>query len=457
MSVVRFLTVSGLALVGLVGCSSLVVDVAAEPTPMDRVTVPSLAPLVQQTSPAVVRVEVTAQAAPVLAENVSPLMRHLFDRDGDGIVYQEPPRQGVGSGFFISADGYALTNFHVIKGATEVHVKLVDGRDFPATIVGTDENTDVALLKVEEKGLPHLPLGDSSAMQVGDWVVAMGNPHGLGHTVTQGIVSAKGRSIGAGPFDDFIQTDAAINPGNSGGPLFNLHGEVVGINTAIIASADGLAFAIPSNMVRDMLEQLKDHGKVVRGWLGIRMQPLTADLASELGLDRPQGALVAEVMQDSPALKGGLKSGDVIVMVDGEPVEDPQDLAREVGLSPPGSKIKIAVVRNSKRQMINVTLGAFPEDGEVVAKAPHEPQKSQIAKVLGLELLNTQSGVRVNSVAQGSPAHGVLRKGDIVLEVERRRVTDAASARKLIENADASVLVAVDRQGRRMYVTVRKG
>ncbi len=457
MSLARLILVSGLALIGLAGCSTLVDAVSAEPPPVTRVGVPSLAPLVEQTSPAVVRVEVTAQAQAVLAENVNPLLRHLFDRDGDGIVYQEPPRKGVGSGFFISADGYVLTNFHVIDRATEVHVKLVDGRDFPAEIVGVDQNTDVALLKVDETGLPALSLGDSAAMQVGDWVVAMGNPHGLGHTVTQGIVSAKGRSIGAGPFDDFIQTDAAINPGNSGGPLFNLHGEVVGINTAIIASADGLAFAIPSNMVRDMLPQLKEHGKVVRGWLGIRMQALTTDLATELGLDRARGALVSEVMEGSPALKGGVKPGDVIVMVDGEPVEDPQDLAREIGLSPPGSKVKLAVVRNSRRQMLNVTLAEFPEDGEVVAKAPPEPQKSPVANVLGLELLNTQSGVRVQSVAQGSPAHGVLRRGDIVIEVERRRVTDAASARKLIENADASVLVAVERDGRRMYVTVRKG
>jgi serine protease Do len=403
----------------------------------------------------VVRVEVTAQAKPVTAENLNPLMRHLFDRDGDGIVYQAPPRQGLGSGFFISSDGYILTNYHVIENATEVHVKLMDGREFKAEIVGTDENTDVALLRVDETGLPSLKLGDSEAMRVGDWVVAMGNPHGLGHTVTQGIVSAKGRSIGAGPFDDFIQTDAAINPGNSGGPLFNLHGEVVGINTAIIASADGLAFAIPSNMVRDMLDQLKKNGRVARGWLGIRMQPLTVDLAAELGLKNPKGALVSEVMVDSPARKGGLKAGDVIVRVNDTPVDDPQDLARVVGLSAPGSKVKIGIIRNSKPQKISVTLSAFPEDGEVVASAPR-PQQNKTAKVLGLELMNTQSGVRVNAVDIGSPAHGVLRRGDIVLEIERKRVTDVANAIRLIEDADASVLVAVERDGRRMYVTVRK-
>ncbi len=458
MTTARLIAVCSLALLGLAGCSTLVDDATAQAPPSHKaqVGVPTLAPLVEKVSPAVVRVEVTAQAKAVSAEGLSPLMRHLFDRDGDGIVYQEPPRQGVGSGFFISADGYALTNYHVIEGATEVAVKLVDGRSFPAEIVGMDENTDVALLKVDRKGLPHLPLGDSEAMAVGDWVVAIGNPHGLGHTVTQGIVSAKGRSIGAGPFDDFIQTDAAINPGNSGGPLFNLRGEVVGINTAIIASADGLAFAIPSNMVRDMLDQLKTHGKVTRGWLGIRMQPMTADLAAELGLDRARGALVNEVMQGSPALEGGIQPGDVIVGIDGQMIEDPQDLAREVGLKPPGSKVKIGVVRNGNKRMVPVTLAAFPQDGEVVAQAP-EPQPSRSANVLGLELLNTQSGVRVNSIEQGSPAHGVLRRGDIVLEVERRRVTNANSARKLIENADASVLVAVERDGRRMYVTVRKG
>ncbi len=452
----RLSALIALVLFASAGCSSLVEPVSAGAPPASPVGVPSLAPLVEQLSPSVVRVEVIAQALPVSANDLNPLLRHLFDRDGDGIVYQEPPRQGVGSGFIISSDGYILTNYHVIKNATELRVKLIDGRDLVARIIGTDENTDVALLKVEEKGLPSLALGNSEALRVGDWVVAMGNPHGLGHTVTQGIVSAKGRSIGAGPFDNFIQTDAAINPGNSGGPLFNLHGQVVGINTAIIASADGLAFAIPSNMVQDMLPQLKEKGRVARGWLGIRMQSLDADLAEELNLDRPSGALVAEVTPASPAMKGGLQPGDVILRVDDTPIEDPQDLARVVGLTPPGKKVKVAVVRNGRKQMLNITLGEFPEDGEIMAQAAPSPQPNPMALVLGLELMDTQSGVRVNSVDKGSPAHGVLRRGDIVIEIERKRVTDAASARRLIERADASVLVAVERENRRMYVTVRK-
>ncbi len=443
-----------LLLVGTTACTTVVDTVAAEPP--DRVGVPSLAPLVEELSPAVVRVEVVAQSAPVLAENLSPLMRHLFDRDGDGIVYQEPPREGVGSGFLISPDGYILTNFHVVERATEVRVKLMDGRELDAEVVGSDQGTDVALLKVSERGLPSLTLGDSEALRVGDWVVAMGNPHGLGHTVTQGIVSAKGRSIGAGLYDDFIQTDAAINPGNSGGPLFNLRGEVVGINTAIIASADGLAFAIPANMVRDMLPQLKERGHVARGWLGIRMQPLSPDLAEGLGLERPAGALVAEVSPESPAARSGLQPGDVIVRVDDTAIEDPQDLARKVGLTSPGTRVRIAVVRDTRQQVLPVTLAGYPDDAEVIAQAQPHPQPNDGAQVLGLELLNTPSGVRIESVAQGSPAHGILRRGDILLEIERKRVTDAASARRFIERADASVLVAVERSGRRMYVTVRK-
>lgn len=275
---------------------------------------------------------------------------------------QAPPevRRGKGTGVIISDDGFILTNNHVIAGANEVTVTLANGTKLEARIVGTDEATDVALLKVASKTkLPAATLGSSDALRVGDWVVAIGNPFGLGHTVTAGIVSAKGRIIGSGPYDDFIQTDASINPGNSGGPLFNTAGKVAGINTAIIAQAQGIGFAIPIDMVKRLLPGLRK-GKIVRGWLGVAIQNLTPDLAKALSLNGQRGALVARIEPESPAANSGLRRGDVIVKFAGEKIDGSSTLPRLVARVKPGQAVDVEVLRNGKRMSLRTTIGALP-------------------------------------------------------------------------------------------------
>ncbi|HZV81635.1 MAG TPA: Do family serine endopeptidase, partial [Geobacteraceae bacterium] len=273
----------------------------------------------------------------------------FFDRFFEDQIPQGYKQRSLGSGFIISEDGYILTNNHVIDGADEIKVKLEDGKELKGEIKGMDAKLDLALIKVTSKDkLPVAELGDSDAIQVGEWVMAIGNPFGLAETVTAGIISAKGRVIGSGPYDDFIQTDASINPGNSGGPLFNARGEVVGINTAIIAGGQGIGFAIPVNMAKSILPQLREKGKVARGWLGVSVQPVTKDLSQAFGLENERGALVSEVMPESPAQKSGIKVGDVIVEFDGKPVKEMNDLPRIVAATLSGREVKIKVVRDRK-------------------------------------------------------------------------------------------------------------
>jgi len=297
----------------------------------------SLAPLVELQGPAVVNIDVTTHQG--------------HDRT----------QRGQGSGFLISSDGYILTNNHVVAHADEVTIRLADEREYMATVVGTDPNTDVALVKIDTpEGLPFLPLGSSEALAVGDWVVAIGNPFGLSHTVTAGIVSAKGRVIGAGPYDDFIQTDASINPGSSGGPLFNLSGEVVGINTAINPHGQGIAYSVPIDMVTPIIDALKENGKVSRGWIGISLQELDADLAQRLKVDVEGGALVAQVYPGTPAHQAGLEAGDIITNVAGEEVGSSEALVRSIGLRKPGETVKITIIRKGQAQRLSVVLGERP-------------------------------------------------------------------------------------------------
>ena len=301
---------------------------------------PSLAPLVKRLSPAVVSIDVE--------QSPESLGSGMFGRS---IPPGHPALQGQGSGFVISADGAILTNHHVVKDAASVSVTFAGGETFPAKLVGWDERTDVALLDIEGDAHPFLEFADSDAIEVGDWVVAIGNPYGLGHTVTAGIVSGKGRSLGAGPYDDFLQTDAAINPGNSGGPLFDLEGRVVGVNTAILNSANGIGFAIPSNMVSDMLGQLQSEGRVARGWMGVG-----------LGDAQDGGVIVAEVFADTPAGKAGLKPGDLVTQLNGVAVVDSRSLVRAIGSLPPGEVVKLIVQRGGVPQELSVTLAERPPE-----------------------------------------------------------------------------------------------
>ncbi len=342
-------------------------------------------------------------------------------------------QMGAGSGFIISPDGYILTNNHVVANASKVTVKLADGREFKAKIVGTDPASDVAVLKIEADHLPVLPLGDSDKIEVGEWVIAIGNPFGLTQTVTVGVISAKGRSgVGITDYEDFIQTDAAINPGNSGGPLVNLRGEAIGMNTAIFTRSGGymgIGFAIPINMVKVITKQLIEKGKVVRGWLGVVIQNLNEPLAKSFGLEKPEGALVTEVAEGSPAAKAGLKSGDVIVEYNGKPVRNVAELRTMVALTPPGTKVKMVIIRDGKRRELEVTIGQQPQSFGLLSG------QDRFLKKLGFSVrtltpdlaerfgYGTAKGVIISSVEPGSPAAiAGLTPGLLVVEVNHKKV-----------------------------------
>ncbi|MBW2098222.1 MAG: DegQ family serine endoprotease [Deltaproteobacteria bacterium] len=342
-------------------------------------------------------------------------------------------QRGQGSGFIISKDGYILINNHVVGDADLIKVKLSDGREFKAKVIGTDPQSDVAVIKIDATNLPVLRLGDSDKLEVGEWVIAIGNPFGLSQTVTVGVVSAKGRSrIGINDYEDFIQTDAAINPGNSGGPLVNIHGEAVGMNTAIFSRSGGymgIGFAIPINMAKAIKDQLLKKGKVTRGWLGVVIQDIDEELAKSFGLEKTEGVLIAEVSEGSPAEKAGLKQGDIILRLNGKKVDDLGELRNKIALTAPGTKVKLEVLRENKRRTIQVTIGEQPA-GRTIGMAQHEilgkiglvvqDLTEELAKQFGYR---ESQGVLVAEVEPGSPAARVgIRPGHLIEEVNRKRV-----------------------------------
>ncbi len=368
-----------------------------------------------------------------------------------------PEQQGVGSGFVISADGYILTNNHVVHEATEIKVKLADGKEYDAKVVGRDLKTDLALLKAEgASGLHALQLGDSDSLKVGNWVVAVGSPFGLEQTVTAGIVSAKGRVIGSGPYDNFIQTDASINPGNSGGPLLNMEGEVVGINTAIFSQSGGnvgIGFAIPVNMAKEIAPQLKEKGHVTRGWLGVGIQKITPELAKSFGLKEEKGALVSQVVKGGPADKGGIETGDVIVEFDGKKVSDSNELPRMVASIPIGKAVSVKVLRAGSLVDREVKIGEMEEQKEEVASVSTRKPLGmsvqnitpEIAKGLGLK---SETGILVARVVPGSPAAKAdIRSGDVIQQVNKKPVKDVEGFKQQIENAkdQETILLLIQR------------
>ncbi|GFE62687.1 DegQ family serine endoprotease [Geobacter sp. AOG2] len=392
----------------------------------------------------------------------------FFGRYFDEMPQQRPRReQALGTGFIISAEGYILTNNHVVKGADEVMVKLSDGREVKGEIKGSDEKLDLALVKISEKEkLPVAELGDSDRLEVGEWVMAIGNPFGLAQTVTAGIVSAKGRVIGSGPYDDYIQTDASINPGNSGGPLFNAEGQVIGINTAIISGGQGIGFAIPINMAKDVVAQLRDKGKVTRGYLGVRFQPLTADLAKSFGLDSDKGALVANVEKDGPAEKAGLKAGDIILEYDGKPINEGNELPRYVAVTPIDKKVKLVIFRDGKKQEVTVAIARL-KDGGTLANTDDFTESAtmgiavqELTKELASRLgIRDTKGLIVSEVKPGSPAEEVgITAGDLIIEINGQRPDtlekyNAAAAK--LKKGDVARLLLKRPDGAIYYVAVK--
>jgi len=379
-----------------------------------------------------------------------------------------PPRtqRGVGSGFIISPDGHVVTNNHVVDGASEIKVTLADGRELSGRVLGRDPKTDLALLKVDATGLPVIPLGDSSRLEVGEPVMAIGNPFGLEQTVTTGIVSATARFIGEGPYDDFIQTDASINPGNSGGPLINVRGQAIGINSAIFSrsgGSDGIGFSIPINLAKSVVTQLAENGKVTRGFLGVTVQRVTPDLAKSFGLTGAGGALVADVTAGSPAEVAGLKRGDVIVEFDGRPVARMDELPRAVAATPVGRKIPITVMRDGKRVTLDATITRLAEEEPRSAAAGQErgrlgvavqPLTPDLARELGVE---PARGVVVSSVDESGPAASAgIRPGDVVVEVDHRPVATVDELKKALDHhtGGGPLLLLIRREGSNLYLTV---
>lgn len=405
-------------------------------------TPPGFADLVEKGLPAVVDINVSQDNAGLFGEapgwvpEDSPL-REFFERRFGDRIPDSRPRQGSGTGFFIDPDGYIVTNHHVVDEADEITVLLSDGSSFPAEVVGSDEKTDLALLKIEADGaLPHLELGDSDDARVGDWVIAIGNPYGFGGSVSAGIISARNRNINQGPYDDYIQTDAAINFGNSGGPLLNLEGEVIGVNSAIISPSQGsvgIAFAVPSAIVTDVVGQLLEYGQTRRGWLGVQFNEVTEEIAESLGLETAMGGIISNVLEDTPASQAGLRKGDVILVVGGSPVEEARDLPRIVAAAPVGEETLIEIWRDGRRMEIPVTLGRLEEaDINLRADSGSEDPVERAIEGTGLTVVAIDDAVR-EEFGLDETIQGVL-----VTEVD----PESDSARKGISEGD--VIVSVD-------------
>ena len=439
----------------------------------DSSGLPNFASLVRHNSAAVVNISTTRELDssaqpeqnlpfPDVPEN-SPF-NEFFKR-----FFQAPPGnmprapiRSLGSGFIISSDGYVLTNAHVVKDADNIVVRLDDHRERPAKLVGLDDRTDVALLKIDVDNLPTVTIGDSDKLEVGQWVLAIGSPFGLEQTATQGIVSAVGRSLPSDTYVPFIQTDVAVNPGNSGGPLFDTAGEVVGINSQIYSSTGGymgLSFAIPINVAMQVVEQLKSQGYVTHGWLGVTIQPVSQDLAEAFNLDRPRGTVVADVMKDSPAEKAGLKTGDIILSYDGKEIENSSDLPPLVGSTAVGTKVKMELLRDGKKKQLVATIEALPDK---LARAPSAPEKTTALNITVADLTDQQRhelgdrGVLVQQVGPGAAAKAGVRPGDILLRLGNQDITNVAQLAELVNSLpqDKPIPLLVQRNNSALFLAI---
>jgi serine protease Do len=466
------LTVLGMAGLGAAAWNRSTVLSLKIADPSETVSHTGFAPVVKQALPSVVNIsssKVVKTQGPDM-EQVPPMFRQFFGDDlpGQGVPRSQRERS-LGSGVIVTSDGYILTNNHVVDGATDVKVMLSDKRELKASVVGTDAKTDIAVLKVEASGLTPLVIGDSTKVQVGDYALAIGNPFGVGQTVTMGIVSALGRNnLGIEAYEDFIQTDAPINPGNSGGALINDHGQLVGINTAIIAHGSGgnqgIGFAVPINLARQVMEAIVKDGKVTRGYIGIVPQDVTPALAKAFGQTELKGALVGDISPDGPAAKSDLKKGDIIVSVNGKPVTDSNQLRLGISMMQPGSTVNLTVLHEGQEKQVSLKLGEFPSQ-EARAKTEKSSKDSSLEGVSvesldaetarELRLPDGTNGVVVTDVDPGSHAADAgLRKGDVIQEVNHQRVKSVSDFERAVGNSKDTALLLVNRLGNTLFVAV---
>ncbi len=446
----------------------------------------SLNPLVEKVMPAVVSVEVKLSAKSVADasdngdggdqgnQQIPPDLKNFFDQF-PGFKFRMPHNQqqgggeALGSGFVLSADGYVVTNNHVVQGSDSVKVSFQNGDEYDATVIGTDPKTDLALLKIKsDKTFKYVEWATSPA-KVGDTVMAVGNPFGLGGSVTRGIVSARGRDIGNGPYDDFLQIDASINKGNSGGPTFNLDGQVIGINTAIYSPSGGsvgIGFAIPSDTASNVIDQLKTNHKITRGWLGVKIQPVTADIAESLGLNGAKGALVSDLTVRSPAIKAGIKAGDAILKVNGTDVDSDRDLAKIIGNLPPGKEVQLSIIRDGKPETVTVTLGTMPSDKPEMANAGDQGSsssqpESKSLSAFGLDVgpASGGKGVKIMKIDGSSQAAELgLKEGDVILKIGGQEVNDQASVDDAMKKVgdNKKVLMLVKTADGQSFITLQR-
>ena len=452
---------------------------------INAASLPDFAELARNNSPSVVNISSTVKASRQddrLPPGISPddvpedgplsdFFRRFFGEPGPGMPDDVDPRASLGSGFIISEDGYIITNNHVVRDADEIVVRMSDRSELTATVVGSDPRSDIAVLKVEsERALPAVSLGSSEALEVGAWVLAIGSPFGFDYSVTAGIVSAKGRSLPNENYVPFIQTDVAINPGNSGGPLFNLDGEVVGVNSQIYSRTGGfmgVSFAIPIDVVVNVYEQLKNKGSVTRGWLGVLIQDVTAELAESFGMEKPRGALVSKVLDESPAAKGGIQTGDIIVRFGSKAIDHSSDLPPVVGTTQVGDVIAVELIRGGRTMSVELTIGALPEDPEKLASAGIAVT-SAVDEVLKISVEDLsaeqreqfqvpQGGVMIQKIENGPAQAAGLRRGDVILQLNNSEIENASQFHTILSDLPSgkTIPVLIQRQGAPLFLAIK--